>query len=302
MENKKGVIITIVVLLCIFTPLTIIGLLNKRNISPLEENPNHESFYDGHLWFYNINDNFLSKYECATEICEYTTTIIDDDTYGINYYKEGTIDKVSLIDDKYTFITDGVNIYLYSATTGSTLQTYKSVKTYNTNIENNTYILENSDGVWGVLMLGNVLAPILPFEYSFIGLKNELNDDNTLKAEKFIVKKDNKWFIVDRNNSAISSYIDEPIIDYTNDYIISKDVRVRIFSYEGFEYLTNYEIKDYIIKDKYIGIIINNFLLIYENINEKYIKSVALTNSNSKIELDTTDGFLKIIIDGNVVS
>lgn len=301
MNKDKKVLITIIVLLCIFAPLSIIGLLSRQNISPLEENPDHDTYYDGHIWFYNSNDEFLSKYECATELCEYTNTTIDDDTYGINYYKEGKIPTVSLVKDKYTFITDGALIYLYAADTGKTLQSYKEVKTYNTNLEGNAYIVKNSNDVWGVVKLDEVLGAILPFEYSFIGLTNNINEDGTLSTDKFIVKKDTKWYIVDNNNSAITGYIDDPIIDYNNDYVFSKNQnRVRIYSYQNFEYLTNYEIKDYILLDNYIGIVTNNFVLVYEHLGNKPLKSVALPAVNSKVELEKVDNKINIKIDGEI--
>lgn len=301
MKNNKHVLITIVVLLCIFTPLTIIGLLGRQNISPLEENPSHDTYFDGYIWFYDQNNEFLSKYECLTELCEYTNTIIDDETYGIDYYKEGTIKSVSLVKDTYTFITDGAVVYLYAAKTGSTLQSYKAVKTYNTTLENNSYIIQNSDGVWGVLTIGDVLGSVLPFEYSFIGLKNVMNEDGTLSTDKFIVQKDMKWYLVDSNNSALTGYIDDPIIDYTEEYIFSKNLdKVRIYSYENYEYLTDYNIKDYILEDKYIGIITDSFLLIYENLGNDYIKSVVITNVTGEIDLEKVDNTLNVKVNGEV--
>lgn len=299
--KNKNVLITIIVLLCIFVPLTIIGLLNIKNISPLEENPNHDTYYKGYMWFYDSEDNFLSKYECTTELCEYTSSLIDDDTYGINYYKDGLINKTSLINDKYALITDGVLVHLYSASSGLILQEYKAVKTYKTNIENNVYIIQNTDDVWGVISISDTLNSILPFEYSFIGIKNELNDNNVLSAKKFIVLKDQKWYIVDNNNSAITGYIDDPIIDYTNDYVFSKsDNKIRIYSYDNYEYLSKYNIRNYILEDKYIGIVTDSFLLIYENLGNKYIESVVLTEKNSSIDLEKVDNKLNIIFDGKI--
>ncbi len=299
--KNKGIFITIIVLLCIFVPLTIIGFLNKRNISPLEENPNHDTYYNGYMWFYDSEDNFLSKYECITETCIYANTVIDDETYGINYYKEGIKKEVNIIGNKYALITDGSLVHLYSVSNGSILQSYKAVKNYNTDLENNTYIIQNNEGVWGALTIGETLKSILPFEYSFIGLKNELKEDNTLSTSKFIVSKDQKWFIVDNNNSALTGYIDDPIIDYTNEYVFSKNNdRVRIYSYENYEYLPDYNIKNYILEDKYIGIVTDSFLLIYENLGNKYIKSMALTDNTNDIDLEKNNNKLDIKVNGEV--
>ena len=303
MENKnnKIVLITIIVLLCIFAPLTIIGLLSRENISILEENPNHEMYYDGYIWFYDKEDKFLSKYECMTEICEYTNTTIDDGTYGINYYKEGKKNSVSLINEKYAFITDGSVIYLYSADTGTTLQKYKEVKNYKTELENDAYIIKNDKDVWGVVKFANGLGAMLPFEYSFIGLKNDINEDGTLSTDKFIVQKDTKWYIVDNTGNAITGLIDDPIIDYTNDYVFSKNSdKVRIYGYENFEYLQNYDIKEYILIDSYIGIVTNNFVLVYNHLGESPLKTVSRTDASSNVEIEKVDNKINIKINGEV--
>lgn len=303
MENKnnKVVLITIIVLLCIFTPLTVVGLLTKGNVSPIEENPNHETFYDGYIWFYDLNNDFLSKYECLTEICEFTKPSIDDDTYGINYYKEGTIKRVSLMNDKYTFITDGAVINLYAANTGTTLQTYKALKTYNTTLENNSFIVQNNEGVWGVLSIGDTLGAVLPFEYSFIGLLGNLNEDGTLSTDKFIVQKDTKWYIVDKTNNTLSGEMDDPIVYYTDKYIFSRNSeQVRIYGFDNIEYLEKYTIRNYILEDKYIGIITDNFLLIYDNLDQNYIKSVVLTENDAHVELEKVDNKLNIKINNEI--
>lgn len=302
MENKKSVLITIVVLLLIFTPLSIIGILTTNNIGIAEENPNHKFNYDGYLWFYDKNNELLSKYECQTEICDYATPIINDNTYNINYYKEGVVNKVSLINDKYTFLTDGSVIYLYAATTGSTLQTYKAIKTYNVNLTNNLYIIQNNEGLWGVLTVGDVLSSTLPFEYDFIGLINNTNNEGVLNTDKFIVQKNSKWYIVNNENSAITGQMEDPIVDYTNEYIFTKNGdKVRIYSYQNYEYLTNYNIKNYILKDNYVGIVTDNFLLIYDNLGTQYIKSIALSDNKSAIELEKNNNVLNIIINNDII-
>lgn len=302
MENKKPAAITIVVLLLIFTPLTIIGLLFRDDRHPLEENPTHDFFYKGYLWFYDKNDEFLSKYECMTNICDYTISVINDDTYNMKYYKEGNSPKMTLLDDKYTFLTDGSVIYLYDAQSGSTLQTYKALKNYSTNINGDYYIIQNTNDLWGVLMVNEMLASVLPFQYDFIGLPNKILTENTLASDKFIVKKDSKWFIVNNENNAISGYIDNPIIEITDDYIFSQDEnKIRVYSYDNLEYLKTFQIKDYILIDGYVGIITDNFVLVYKHLGENYIKSITIPSKDDKVTMEKKDNNLNVLINGNVV-
>lgn len=295
MKNNKVVLITIVVLLCVFAPLTAIGFIFRDDRNLLDENPNHDTYYKGYIWFYDNDDKFLSKHECQTEICEFTAPTIDDGTFGIKYYTAGTMTQVPIVDNKYTFITDGALIYLYGVSNGTALQSYKAVKNYNTIVENNTYIIQNSNGLWGALTVGDMLSSVLPFEYDFIGLMDDTNEDGSLKADKFIVSKDSKWYLVNNENSAITGYIDDPIVEYTDKYVFSRNNEyVRIYSYENTEYLSNFKIKDYILEDKYVGIVTNNFLLIYDDLGTSYLKSITLTNVTGKITLEKVDNTLNV--------
>ncbi len=302
MENKKPVIITIVVLLLINTTLFIIGFLNRDDRHPLEENPTHEFFYKGHLWFYNSNNELLSKYECKANICDYTAPTVDDNTYDINYYKNGNLQKLSLLNNKYTFLTDGSVLYLYDAQLGQTLQTYKSLKNYNTKIDGDYYIVQNTKELWGVLMVNDLLAQVIPFEYEFIGLPNDLLEGDTLKSDKFIVKKDNKWYIINKDNSAISGYMDSPIVDLTSNYIFCKsDNQIHIFNYSNYEYLSNFKINNYLIEDDYIGVITDNFLLVYKDLGNNYIRSINLNNPSDSVKFEKTDTGLNILVNDNIV-
>ena len=300
MKNKKIVLITIIVLLCIFLPLTVIGFIFKDNKNLLDENPKHDLYYKGKIWFYDKDDKFLSNYECKTELCELSKPIINDDDYGIEYFK-GNKETVDVEDNAYTFITDGAVIYLYNVINGSTLQSYKAIKNYNTEVFNNSYIIQNNDGLWGVLNIGSVLSVVLPFEYDFVGLTNNVDPAGVLNSNKFIVLKDSKWYLVDNTNSAITGYIQEPIVDYTDSFVVSKnDQRIRIYSYENFEYLTSYTIKDYAIADEYLAIAIDGFVLVYKNLNENYIKSIPNAN-NGKLTIEKEENKINVKIDSTSI-
>lgn len=299
MKNKT-VLITMIVLAAIFVPLTIIGALGLKNISPIEENPNHDILYNGYLWFYDKDNKFLSNYKCATKICGYTSGTIDDDTYGVNYYKGGTTNTTSSIKDRYAFITDGTDIHLFSLESGKVLTTYKSLKTYNHTIESGYYILQDKRGVWGVLSVNEMLGNILQFEYSFIGLKNKTNADGTINADKFIVMKNTKWYIVGKNGDTLSGRINEPIVDYTNEYIFSKlNNEYHIYSYDNHEYLENHTIKNYTLGEGYIGIFTSSHLVVYSELGKEALKSITIT-PGSQVELEKDGNKVNVKINGEV--
>ena len=59
MKEDKGVLITIIVLLVIFLPLTILGYIEHNK---MENNYEHKLYYQGYLWFYD-NDKLIGKIE-----------------------------------------------------------------------------------------------------------------------------------------------------------------------------------------------------------------------------------------------
>lgn len=302
MENKKPVFITIIILLIIFVPLTIIGFLTKTSHKVFKDNPNHELYYDGKLWFYDESNNLINTYVCKTEKCELTKPTINDDEYDINYYKNGTLENIPVSNNTYAFITDGVIISLYNISLGKSMQTYKEVKNYNINLQNNVYILKNNDDLWGVLSVSENLRAVLPFEYDFIGLKTNNVNENNLLIDKYIVLQDNHWFLVDSTNNVLSGKIENPIIDYDEKYLFSKIAdEIKIYDYEGNELLDNYIINDYIISDGYYGIITDNYILIYKELNNAYLKLIPQITKDKLVELEKDNNKLVVKVDGNII-
>ena len=301
-KHKKISFIIIVVLLVILIPLTILGFIGRKVNARLLDNPNHDLYYKGHIWFYDNDGNFKSKYECINEKCEISKTIINDDEYDINYYKDGKSRDTKIISDKYVFITDGEEIELFDISIGNVITKYKSIKNYYTNL-NDTYIIQNANNKWGVLNFVGTLKSILPFEYDFIGLIDEAVAEVNL--DKFIVEKDNKWQIINNQKSHVSGSFDEIITYYNDQYIFLKNDNniFKIIDYQDNEYLKDYVITKYYIVDKYTAIISNNNLYIFENLNNNYIKSVPITNSdnlilelnNNKLTIKNNDNIIQVV-------
>ena len=66
-------------------------------------------------------------------------------------------------------------------------------------------------------------------------------------------------------------------------------------------YLTDKEIVNYTILNKYIGVVYDNYLNIYDNLNNTYLKSISISNELSKIELEQTNNSLQIKVDETVI-
>ena len=262
MKENKGVLITITVLLAIFFPLTVIGFIENKKI---ENNYEHKLYYEGYLWFYD-NDELIGKYECKTTDCNLAKTTITDDAYNKRNYRGDLDDVITPINSKYAFIKDGIDIILYDIKTNGELAKYKSINNYNAKIVDIAFILEQQNGKFGVLKFINGLESVIPFEYDFIGLTNNLTENNELIANYFLVKQDNLWFLVDNQNNIISKKYDKEIIDYRifNEYMaIITDQKIDIYNLDDKELIsskrinTDYESIDYRVTINTIELIID---------------------------------------------
>ena len=299
MKNKKIVLGAIIFLLIIFVPLTAIGYFVKDKKNPLDENPNHDFYFEDKLWFYDNNDKLISKYECQTNKCDLAKLSIDDDEYDINYYKGGTLEKVEN-NNAYTFIVDGALNYLFDVQSGRSLQKYLQIKNYNTKLKNNLYIIQNENKLWGVLSIGETLESLIPFEYNFLGILNNFNEDE-LKTDIFIALKDERWFLINKENMPISSQYEEPIVDYNDNFVITKkNDRIKIYNYEGVEYLNTYNFTDYALYDKFIGLIANNTVYIYNDLNSNYIKNIPI-NRMGDLKLEAKGNQVVIKLDDEII-
>lgn len=264
MKEDKGVLITIIVLLVIFLPLTILGYIEHNK---MENNYEHKLYYQGYLWFYD-NDKLIGKYKCNNDMCNLATTTIKDDEYDKRNYRGDLEGTILPINNKYAFIKDGDKIILYDITTNGSLASYKSVNNYNTKIVDDTYIVEQENGKSGVLRFANGLESVIPFEYDFIGLTNNLSENNELIANYFLVKQDNAWFVIDNQNAIVSKKYQDEIIDY------------RIF-------------------DQYIAIITNEKIDIY-NLDDDILKySKNINTDYETIDFNVTVYTIEIIIDND---
>ena len=298
MKDKRYSLVVIIILLIIFLPLTILGYVYKIN-HKVEENPNHELYYQGKIWFYDASNTYVSKYECLTEVCGFAKSSVDEEEKDINYYKDGIKDTLENISDSYALIQDGNVIKLYDIKRGESIQDYLKVKNYSTNLTDNVYIIENTNNMWGVLYIKDIVNVVIPFEYDFIGLKNELDSNKNLIANKYIVKKDS-WYLISKDNKEISSKFDDKIVDYNDNYIITYNNTYKIYNYDKKEYFNNIIIEKYLLENEYIGIISNNTLYIYINLNSEPLKTINIT-SGDKVLLKYENNRLNIYEDNKLI-
>lgn len=228
--KKLPTLITIIVLLVILLPLTIIGIVykNTSGISTLD-NSNHELKYNGYLYFYNNSDKLVGKYKCKNLNCNYADYSTNSDTTLETMSYQAS--KSSFISNRFAFIIDD-RILLYDAYDNKIIDYYDKVINYEVGLNGEKYIVLK-DNKYGLISLNKVYKQLIKPEYDFLGLY-QIKDETTgkLKSNNFAAIKNNKWAIIDSTNSVLFNS-DSDITSYNESYI---NVKNSVGEYYSFDY------------------------------------------------------------------
>lgn len=174
----------------------------------------------------------LNGYECQSESC--------------NLAKDTTV-----ISDKYEFVSDGKDIVLYDIKGETVIDKYADVEKHE-----DLYIVESSNGLYGVLKITDTISKIYETQYKAIRY-------NT-KDNHFVITGNSSSYIADENGNKISSDYTADIIEYSDKYIVTRSSNgdYHIFNFNNKEYLTEYyNGKRLFIEliDTYVGVITNKY-------------------------------------------
>ncbi len=292
-RRNKISLIFLIVLLVIFLPLAIYGFIYRLQTNYYDENSNHLLYFKDSIWFYD-NGNLLYKYDCKNKNCELLRSIIDEKDLKVNYFKKGVIKKLSLINNKYAFISDGEEAFIFDLEKNSSIMPIKNIKNYDTNLEGNLFIVENSSGKWGVIRLNDSLEQVIPFNYDFIGLNNRLD------LGIFQVKSGDDYYIINSNDQVLTSSFDKIMYDFTNDVVLIRDTNYEIYDYNLNKYLENIKISNIEFIKDYIIVYTTSNVLIYNDIKGASLKEVN-TYGKSNINVEYEENKINIKEGDNVI-
>lgn len=315
-KARKGAFILILVLLLIFLPITgYITYLKAtgQDKSKPKENINKELFFENQLWFYDEFGTLLGKYECVnpTGICTYALNKNYDYQYSIDYYNSEDEVPIKMIDNRYAFLTDTTDqtnkdVFLYDIVNELSYKSasYKNVKNYGVGIENNLVIIESFDGYYGVMQLKDTPKLIIPFQYSFIGLQNELNEKGEIIADHFIVNKSGKWFIIDQKEAVLTESIQDEIVAFTGQTIITKDSMkfYHLVNYQGEKVIPDQDYIKLSYTGRYLNVTKANAFYVYDIENNKIVSNeYQVLEKDEFITKINDEGRLEIILNGEVL-
>ena len=311
-KNKKSVLILNIILLIIFIPCAVIGIIYRSN-SGDTSNKNKDFFHNGKLYFYDY-ENLLGNYTCTNNLCDYANETIDDDNYALNYYNDNKLDQIEMINNKYAFIIDddtsnikenykGIPIKLYDITGNKVLSTVKAVKNYSVGIENNLFIIQNDSDMWGVISINDVISVVIPYEYNYIGLhKNTANNTNKLESDIFVVYNDSGWKLLSNLNVDLTSTFINPIYDYNATYVITKNNDLYYLNkYDGTQVIS-YGYKGIKFIGEYVGVLSSSDeFYIVDPTTTQDISSRYPVTTLDQVNYTITDAGLELTINGEVV-
>jgi len=150
----------------------------------------------------------------------------------------------------------------------------------------------------GVIFFDLSNSPI-PNVYEYITLPSHIID-NKLDTSKFIVKKDNMWSVISANKKVDVAPIIDEIVDFNDNYYITyANDTYHVYDRNNIEYLENLPKTNVYGVGKYIFVLNNNQLFIYENCLSPVIKIMELPNYNS-IYFYQNNNKIDIMIDENL--
>lgn len=292
MKDKKT-LITIIVLLVIFLPCSIIGTVKHFDMKKgkiVDDNINKEFIYNNKLYFYD-NDKLLSTYACNT--CKKASNKYSD-IKNTNYYKFGIKEIEPVLTNMFGIFEENGKTLLYNLTGGNVLDSYDEVINYGIS-STSKFLINKKDNKWGILFL-DFSNNTITNEYDYIALPAHLNN-NVLDSSKFIVSKNNLWYILKEDGTLFKEATSKEIVDFNEEYYITYDGSYHIMDYNNVEYLQFLSKKGVYAVGKYIFIESNNnLLLVYEKCDDSLRQQVVLPDHES-IYFNVIDNAIEIILD-----
>lgn len=292
-KQKKIIIILGTVLFILLIVIGILFLTKKDSKDTKEKKPDvivNNDFYryeNGVLVFLDKDKKEIGKYKCKNadqKKCFVADQSNEDDFTGDLYFDESgnKITFISkIINDKYAFIVDNKkgsndNIILYNIKTKEATDEYKLVK--ESSVNKNYVVLKDNDNKYGVVDLSEDSPKVLiNFVYDYVGM---INND---MANKYVVLlKNGKYYISDYTEKLLSSGLNQKIVEYNDQFIVTKDGQNK---YEVYDYDDNKLQSDGFLfvklNNSYYAALKDNGIYVYDKDGVKYNETPIPVSTNA---------------------
>lgn len=318
-NSNKGALIIIIALLVIFVPLSFLTITYKvkesKEKSQIPVVKTLPDFYENGTLNFVLYNNLIGTYTCNNTneegYCGWAYETTDDDTYSLDYYEDAYLDELPIVNSRYAFIVDtessynqnnidNDDIYLYDIEEQKVLASYKAVKNYTIGIDGDYFIVKDLNDFWGVIKFDeDSFVQVIPFEYEYIGVENQLaNAKEYLDSEIFVALKNSFWYLLDSSGSVLNSPISASIYQYDSNVIVGLyNNKYSLYNYYGNMLLNSMSYDGMKIIGKYILTLdtYGKYEVINYNTNEVVsTKSLTLSNINDLNYDFNDDGSINI--------
>lgn len=300
MQDKKT-LVAIIILLCIFIPLSIFStykhISDKKEPELIDDNPNKEFILNNKLYFY-LDGKLITTYDCTN--CTRAEVTIDDTNYNTNSYQSGSKALNPTINQNIGIFAKNGSSMLLNLLNGKLIDSFptmEKIKNYSVDATSQFLIYENNN-LWGVVHL-DFSASNINNEYNYIALPSHFIN-NKLDTSKFIARKNLSWYILNADGSLAHSPVRAEITDFNDTYYVIYENGYRIFDYNNNEYLTGISKKNVYGVGKYMFIITqNNELMVFESCNASPLERETLPNYQ-ELYFSQNDNGIDIVLDQKV--
>ncbi len=271
MKNKPTLIV-IILLLCLFIPVTLYGTYLK----------------------FIKQDSDIVKEQIV-----YAESYYDELDNLIDTKKDGTrtfIEPFNILNKEYIFTNKNNLVYLESKIDGIKLNDYQAIKFYNTYLENNILFVKKNNK-WGIIDLNNMVQ-LVPNEYDYLGLINK-EKDGVLLSNIIIGLKDGFYNLYSLSDtfSKLSPDFKDTIYTYNENQkiiVTKKQDLYYLYDFNGNNLLNYYEIKDISITNNFVAIKdTNNILYIFDRVPSVPVYA-EFTEEQGNIKLEEQNDILKV--------
>lgn len=241
-------------------------------------------------------------YTCTNKdgYCNYAYNYVNDSKYALNYYK-GTNNFITfsegyvfLMDTPLTFNVNNNTEYpktiMYGITNNNKLEV-TGLNNYGIGFNGDYYIGIMDNGKYTLFRVNQLAQRAIEDEYDFIGAAGHLIDGK-LDSSKFAVLKNNKWQLINTENTALTSEFENPIYDYS-DYAVAlyneTSNKYYLVNFQNESLMNKNFDKVFFYKDIVLGVS-DNTLYIYDSASNRVLSSTITISSPDDISvLEETD-------------
>lgn len=290
LKNNKMTLVMAIILTVIALPLAVISTYGRILYPPNAPLACDIKLTDG------------ACYTCTNKegYCNYAYNYVNDSKYALNYYK-GTNNFITfskgyvfLMDTPLTFNVNNNIEYpktiMYSTANNNKLEV-TGLNNYGIGFNGDYYIGIMDNGKYTLFRINQLAQKAIEDEYDFIGAAGHLVDGK-LDSSKFAVLKNNKWQLINTENTALTSEFENPIYDYS-DYAVAlyneTSNKYYLVNFQNESLINRNFDKVFFYKDIVLGVS-DNTLYIYDSASNRILSSAITISSPDDISiLEETD-------------